>query len=434
MTEKVPHATSRLGPFFRWLGNVVGPVAALLAVALLFAVLDRVFAQGTFATFANLRTVTVQTCVVAVAALGMTIIIIAGGIDLSCGTAIALAATVLAWGLREDAAVLLTRGTNHISLSRQIVAAQRRAASGEGREQAQAEIAALRQQLAALLESKRPLETDAPKTRRRYTVEGRLAKLTDPDFRVTDTPDWLEGVPNSSWTPLVAILMGLLTGIAAGLLNGLLVSSLRLVPFIVTLGTMTIFLGVGNLLSGNIPVRPALEQIPHPLATIVSNSPESLLLGFPWGAWLALAMALFLAAILKFTVFGRYVFALGSNEATARLCGINVPGYKIAVYTLGGLLFGIAGIYQFARLSTGNPMSGAGLELKVIAAVVIGGGSLSGGRGTVVGTLAGAAIMAVISSGCTQLGVSNSVQDIILGAVIIGAVAIDQLRQRVTAS
>jgi ribose transport system permease protein len=314
------------------------------------------------------------------------------------------------------------------------VVAQRRAANADDREQAQAEVAALRQQLAALLESKRPLEAETPKGRRRYTLEERLAKLADPAFRVTDTPDWLEGVPNSPWTPLVALLMGLATGTAAGLLNGVLISSLRMVPFIVTLGTMTIFLGLGNWLSGNIPVRPALDQIPHSLATIVSNSPESLLLGFPWGAWLALAMAVLLAAVLKFTVFGRYVFALGSNEATARLCGIHVPGYKTAVYTLGGLLFGIAGIYQFARLSTGNPMSGAGLELKVIAAVVIGGGSLNGGRGTMLGTLAGAAIMAVISSGCTQVGVSNSVQDIILGAVIIGAVALDQLRQRVTAS
>jgi len=193
---------------------------------------------------------------------------------------------------------------------------------------------------------------------------------------------------------------------------------------------MTIFLGAGNWLSGNVPIRPALDQIPRCLATIVSNSPESLVVGFPWGAWLALVLALALAGVLKFTVFGRHVFALGSSEATARLCGINVPGNKIAVYMLSGLFVGIAGVYQFARLSTGNPMSGSGLELRVIAAVVIGGASLSGGRGTVVGTLAGAAIMAVIGSGCTQLGVSNSVQDIIVGLVIIGAVAIDQLRQR----
>ncbi len=103
---------------------------------------------------------------------------------------------------------------------------------------------------------------------------------------------------------------------------------------------------------------------------------------------------------------------------------------KTLIYALGGGLFGIAGIYQFARLSTGNPMSGAGLELEVIAAVVIGGGSLNGGRGTILGTLAGAAMTAVIRSGCTQLGLGDALQRIILGVIIICAVMIDQLRQR----
>jgi ribose/xylose/arabinose/galactoside ABC-type transport system permease subunit len=151
---------------------------------------------------------------------------------------------------------------------------------------------------------------------------------------------------------------------------------------------------------------------------------------FPSGLWLGGVLALGVAALLRYTVFGRYVFALGSNEATARLCGINVPLVRIAVYTLGGLFVGIAGVYQFSRLSSGNPTSGAGLELNVIAAVVIGGGSLSGGRGSVLGTVAGAALMAVIKSGCTQLGVPNSLQDVIVGVIIIAAVTVDQLRQR----
>jgi ribose transport system permease protein len=151
---------------------------------------------------------------------------------------------------------------------------------------------------------------------------------------------------------------------------------------------------------------------------------------FPSGLWLGAVLAAAVACVLRYTVFGRYVFALGSNEATARLCGINVPLVRIAVYTLGGLFVGVAGVYQFSRLSSGNPTSGAGLELNVIAAVVIGGGSLSGGRGSVLGTVAGAALMAVIKSGCTQLGVPNSLQDVIVGVIIIAAVTVDQLRQR----
>jgi ribose/xylose/arabinose/galactoside ABC-type transport system permease subunit len=152
--------------------------------------------------------------------------------------------------------------------------------------------------------------------------------------------------------------------------------------------------------------------------------------GLPSGVWLTLVMAAALAVVLRYTVFGRYVFALGSNEATARLCGINVRWNKIAIYTLGGLFVGIAGLYQFSRLTVGNPTSGAGLELKVIASVVIGGGSLNGGRGSVLGTLTGALIMSVITSGCTALGLTNPIQDMILGIIIVAAVTIDQLRQR----
>ena len=128
------------------------------------------------------------------------------------------------------------------------------------------------------------------------------------------------------------------------------------------------------------------------------------------------------------------MFAIGSNEATARLCGIDVPRTKVLIYLAAGIFVGIAGIYQFARLRSGNPTSGLGMELKVIAAVVIGGGSLSGGRGTVLGTLTGAAIMQTIASGCTQLSISNPWQDIILGVIIVAAVTIDQLRQRRLAS
>ena len=174
------------------------------------------------------------------------------------------------------------------------------------------------------------------------------------------------------------------------------------------------------------------EQALWPAKNAVPSSLKSLVdwFRFPSGIWLGLALALLVAGLLRYSVFARHVFALGSNEATARLCGIPVPAVRIAVYTLAGVFTGIAGIYQFSRLSSGNPTSGMGLELRVIAAVVIGGGSLNGGRGSVMGTLAGAALMSVINSGCTQLGIPNPLQDIILGVIIIAAVTIDQLRQR----
>jgi ribose transport system permease protein len=129
-------------------------------------------------------------------------------------------------------------------------------------------------------------------------------------------------------------------------------------------------------------------------------------------------------------VFGRYIFALGSNETTARLCGINVPWTKIAVYGISGLFVGVAGMYQFARLSQGDPTSGIGLELEIIAAVVIGGASLNGGRGSILGTLAGAVMTQVIQTGCTLLGLQDFFHDIVIGAVILAAVTVDEIRRR----
>lgn len=416
--------------------GLFGPLLALACVILFFSVADHVAADGTFATFLNLRTVTVQTCVVAVAALGMTVIIVAGGIDLSAGTALALCATTLAWGLREDIAFRCWHGDNVATASQRLEAAQkrpaqRRTAGGEAAETAGSshddEIAARRQRLIAILSVKAEMAQDEAV---RQAIRERARRLESPDFRLVVDPRWLEGIPNSPWTPWLAVGLAIATGLATGLVNGLLVSRLKLVPFVVTLGTMTIFLGLGNLLSNNVPVRPSMAQIPTWLADLDGNLPNALWWGFPSGVWCVLVLASLLALVLRYTVFGRYVFALGSNEATARLCGINVPLYKTLFYVLGGLFFGLAGIYQFTRLSQGAPMSGAGLELEIIAAVVIGGGSLQGGRGTVLGTLAGAAMTAVIKSGCTQLGLADPLQRIILGSIIICAVSIDQWRQR----
>src|SRR6476620_11827534 len=315
----------------------LGPLFALALVFCFFAIGDR--AQqggGQFLTLRNLQTMLVASAPVVVAGLGMTIIIIAGCIDLSAGTAISLCATVLAWSLNNGC----------------------------------------------------PIE--------------------------------------------LALLCCVLTGCIVGVVNGALISTLKVAPFIVTLGTMTVCLGVAKLIAHETTVRPPLERIPGWMYGLAMPSPEPAWLLVAPGVWLMLAMAAGVSLVLRFTVFGRYVFALGSNEQTARLCGLHVPALQLAVYAMGGFFVSLAGVYQFAKLNVGNPTSGVGVELKVIAAVVIGGASLSGGRGTILGTLAGALLMQTIASGCTQLEIRNPVQDIILGVIIVAAETVDQLRQRRT--
>ena len=151
---------------------------------------------------------------------------------------------------------------------------------------------------------------------------------------------------------------------------------------------------------------------------------------FPPGGWLLFVAAAGVGALRLYTRFGRHVFAVGSNEQAARLCGIAVGRVKLAVYALGGLFAGVAGLMQFSRLTVGDPTGARGLELNVIAAVVIGGGSLAGGEGSVLGALIGALIMQVLQSGCSQMGWPNWVQEIVTGAIIVVAVALDRFRHR----
>src|SRR5437016_10262366 len=140
-----------------------------------------------------------------------------------------------------------------------------------------------------------------------------------------------------------------------------------------------------------------------------------------------------MVVVMQRSIFGRYVFAIGSNEATARLCGIRVPLMKVAIYTLAGVFFGLAGLMQLSRLTQGDPTVAIGLELDIIAAVVIGGASLSGGTGSISGSMIGALTMAVLRSGSNQMGWPTYMQEIIIGVVIIIAVGLDKLRQRAKA-
>lgn len=220
----------------------------------------------------------------------------------------------------------------------------------------------------------------------------------------------------------VGILMGIGAGLLCGLLNGFLITRLHIAPFIVTLGTLGIFRGLTLLVTNGLPI--------HEIPPGFSFLGEGNVLGVPFVLWLLVACAIAVHFVLEHTKLGRYTFAIGSNKAAAIYAGIPVNFYITAVYAIGGLLTGLAGMIESSRLMTGQPTAGQGYELQAIAAVVIGGGSLTGGEGGVVGTLIGALIMGLLSNGSDLLGVSNYVQQVIIGAVIILAVTVDEFRKR----
>jgi ribose transport system permease protein len=229
--------------------------------------------------------------------------------------------------------------------------------------------------------------------------------------------------------PWVASLAGVGMSAAAGFLSGLLIVALRVHPFIVTLGTMGILRGVAGGLAKQQKIDAPAKGLDDLLAVLPPNKSWMLV---PAGVWTFVAVALLIAFVLRYTAFGRHVFAIGSNEQTARLCGIRVPWVKVAVYTLAGLLAGVAGVMEFGTLTVGDPTDSLGLELDVIAAVVIGGGSLSGGEGSILGSLIGAFLMTVIKTGAVYVGLPSWVQLIITGVIIVLAVAADRIRHRRT--
>ncbi len=224
--------------------------------------------------------------------------------------------------------------------------------------------------------------------------------------------------------PITAAALGIVTGGVLGLCNGALVAGLRISPFIVTLGTMSILRGVAK----GIADEQKIDADPRGLDALMQSHAHSLAL--PPGVWLMLAATLFGVGLLTYTKIGRQIVAVGSNQETARLCGISIPKTTLFVYALAGLLVGLAGVLEFSTLTVGDPTDSVGLELEVIAAVVIGGGSLSGGQGSAAGTLVGALLLTVIKAGCTHLGLPNWVQEIFTGFIIVVAMSIDRLRQR----
>jgi len=220
----------------------------------------------------------------------------------------------------------------------------------------------------------------------------------------------------------VGILAGVLCGALWGCANGLMIATLRIPPFIVTLGTLGIVRGLTLVISGGLPVVGLPKE--HGFLGEGTIGPA------PFVLVVLVLCAVITHFALHGTKLGRYTYAIGSNESAAVYAGIPVARFKVAIYAICGLLSGLAGMIETSRLMTGQPTAGVSYELQVIAAVVIGGGSLTGGEGTVIGTLIGAFIMGLLSNGSDLLGVNPYWQQVIIGAIIILAVALDEARKR----
>ena len=304
----------------------LGPFLGLALVILIFGLLSD--SPARYFSVTNFRVVLSQTVIVGLGAIGMTVIMISGGIDLSVGSMIALSSVVTALIIHDGA------------------------------------------------------------------------------------------------SPLIAVFAGVLAGGLVGTINGLAITRLRVVPFIATLGMLGIARGVAKWLAGQQTVNTPDTWVN---GLVVTFPRPSWLLLAP-GVWVTVVIAVLMALVLRNTVFGRRVFAIGSNELAARACGIRIERMKVAIYGLGGLLVGLAGVMQMSRLRQGDPTVAIGVELDIIAAVVIGGGSLNGGEGGILGSMIGALIMSFLRNGCQQMGWPNYIQEIIIGIIIVAAVAIDRLR------
>jgi ribose/xylose/arabinose/galactoside ABC-type transport system permease subunit len=319
------------------LRNVLSAAGPFLGLAFVYAIF-LFAAPESFHSLYNTKTIVTQAVIFGVGALGMTVVIVSGGIDLSVGSLVALGTVVTAWILKAYG-----------------------------------------------------------------------------------------GAEMGILLPLAAALAAVAVAALCGLLSGTIISALGIVPFIVTLGMMQIVRGVAKGLARESTVNAPASWLNELM--IVEPPPHAWYSVAP-GVWLMLGLTAAMWLVLRYTRFGRHTFALGSNRQTARLCGIRVRLLRVWIYTVGGAFAGVASVMQFANLAIGDPSAATGMELDIIAAVVIGGGSLGGGEGSVAGSIVGALIMAVLRNGCSLAGIPTYVQNIVIGAIIIAAVGLDRLRSK----
>jgi ribose/xylose/arabinose/galactoside ABC-type transport system permease subunit len=217
---------------------------------------------------------------------------------------------------------------------------------------------------------------------------------------------------------IVPVALGVLTGFVCGLVNGVLIAKRRLAPFIVTLGMMTVARGLALVYTGG---RPEIN-----LSDGYDQIGSGSILNVPFPAIIFFVMILLGIFILHYTRFGRYIYAVGGNELAAKVSGVNTDRVLIGVYAITGALAGVAGIVLSSRVMSGPPAAGQGYELDAIAAVVIGGTSLSGGIGSIAGTIVGVLIIGVMNNGLDLLNVSSYWQLVVKGAIIVCAVLLDK--------
>ncbi len=226
------------------------------------------------------------------------------------------------------------------------------------------------------------------------------------------------GVPSP-----IAILLGLVVGVICGLFNGFVISKMKLPPFIATLGMMMIARGTALYITNAAPIT-----VSSPFFDLLGSTIPGTIIPVP--VIIMILIALIFGFVLKKTRLGRYAYTIGSNEEAARLSGLNINRTKYMLYAISGLLSAVAGIVLASRLSTAQATAGNSYELDAIASAVIGGTSLNGGVGTIMGTMIGAFIIGVLRNGLNMLGVSSFIQSIVIGGVLIVAVYIDQLRNK----
>jgi ribose/xylose/arabinose/galactoside ABC-type transport system permease subunit len=346
--------------------TVSGPMLGLLALLALFVFLLYLKGQlGSFFSLGNAQVLLHKSSITAVLALGMLLIIVSGGIDLSVGSVVALVTVVTMQVYR-----FVYNGPEYVLPS--------------------------------------------------FLPESWVEVLRARGL-------FWRGTGSTALASLAAVPAGLLVGAACGLCNGLVITRLRLAPFVATLGMLSVARGLAYWLAGRTRVS---FRGPRPDWVDALSRTSSKYLVFDPGVWSVLLLAAVVFVLLRYTVFGRYVYAIGSNEATARLCGMAIERNKTAIYALAGLLAGWAGVLLFAHINGGDPNAAVGLELDVIAAVVIGGASLAGGQGAVGGTLLGVLILGVLENGVSIFDVPVEVKYVLIGVIVVVNTALSGWQRR----